>query len=64
MSDTHSVVYVPRPDATPEAERAVLTACYGFILRCHAQKKTAEASSESSCCDDPAIVRDGKEVTM
>jgi hypothetical protein len=64
MSDTPSVWYVPCPDATLEAELAALTACYRFILEHHVQKRTAEPSPDSSSCDDAAIVRNRKEVTM
>ena len=42
------IVYTPRPDATPETERAVLVNVYSFILRCaEAKHATASASSQS-----------------
>lgn len=34
-----SIVYRPRPDATPEGEIAALAAAYSLILDCHAKKK-------------------------
>jgi hypothetical protein len=35
MSDAPRLVYSPRPDATPEAERSALAAVYRFILDSH-----------------------------
>ncbi len=45
MSDAH-INYVPRPDATPEAEREALAQVYRFVLDCQAKRETAEAASE------------------
>ena len=40
-----SVVYEPRPDATPEAELNVLANVYRFILDCHAKKEAAHPAA-------------------
>ncbi len=53
------ISYTPRLDATPEVELAALTACYRFILDCHAKKVAAEPDS----CNDAAIVRNTEEVS-
>jgi hypothetical protein len=37
------IVYVPHPDATPESEAEALAQAYRYILRCHEEKKAAEA---------------------
>ena len=34
-----SVIYAPRPDATPEAEVSALSACYAFILQQQREKQ-------------------------
>jgi hypothetical protein len=52
-----SVVYEPRPDATPEAELSALAAVYRFILDSHAKKMAAEPTPDSDSCSDAAIVR-------
>ena len=55
-----SVVYEPRPDATPEAaELNVLANVYRFILDCHAKKIAAEPDS----CNDAAIMTNIEEVS-
>ena len=57
-----SLVYEPRPDATPEAEVNVLANVYRFILDCHAKKMAAEPAPEPDSCNDAAKVRNTKEV--
>jgi hypothetical protein len=57
--DKPSVTYIPRPDATPEAELNVLANVYRFILDCHRNKTAAEPDS----CDDAALVRNTKGVS-
>jgi hypothetical protein len=42
MSDAPRIVYSPRPDATPEAERSVLGSVYRFILNCQTCEKGAQ----------------------
>jgi hypothetical protein len=42
MSDTPSVVYVPRPDATPESELSVLANVYAYLIKTHDSKKATE----------------------
>jgi hypothetical protein len=44
--DNRRISYVPRPDATPEAELKALAAVYRFILDCHAKKMAAEPAPE------------------
>ncbi len=39
-----TVSYIPRPDATPEAELSALASAYRFILDCHAKKEAAPES--------------------
>jgi hypothetical protein len=52
------IIYVPRPDATPEAELNALAAVYRFILDdCRERKKAAPASRPKQperTKDDPA----------
>ncbi len=40
-----TISYVPRPDATPEAELNVLANVYRFILDCHAKKEAAHPAA-------------------
>ena len=51
MSSPH-ISYTPRLDATPEVELAALTACYRFILDCHAKKMAAEPAPEPDTRDE------------
>ena len=37
------IVYVPRPDTTPETEAEALVTVYRFLLDCHTAKKDAAA---------------------
>jgi len=46
MSDTPSVVYVPRPDATPESEASVLANVYAYLINT-LDSKTAAKSAQS-----------------
>jgi hypothetical protein len=39
-----TITYVPRADATSEAEVAALGAIYKFVLDCHAKKEAAPES--------------------
>ena len=57
-----SVVYEPRPDATPEAKLNVLANVYRFILDCHAKKVAAEPAYEANDRNDVATVRNTEEV--
>ena len=43
--DRASISYAQRGDATPEAEISVLSACYQFILDCHAKKGATRRGS-------------------
>jgi hypothetical protein len=45
-SDGSRLVYVPRGDATPEAELAALTAVYRFVLECAQRRKANEAGDD------------------
>ena len=45
-----SIVYTPRPDATPESELSVLANVYAYLIKTHDSKKAAE----------PAQLRTGK----
>jgi hypothetical protein len=45
MNSTH-ITYTSRPDATPEAELAVLANVYRFILDRRAKKMAAEPAPE------------------
>jgi hypothetical protein len=38
--------YVPRQDASPEAELAALADVFAFVLEAHARKKAAAASGQ------------------
>jgi hypothetical protein len=42
------IEYRPHPDATPEAEVQALAAVYAFILKCHEQKKAADAVGDDA----------------
>ena len=59
MSDAH-INYVPRPDATPEAEREALAQVYRFVLDCWAKRR--KASSEPDGSSNTAIASDTEEV--
>jgi hypothetical protein len=39
------ISYIPRPDATPEAELNVLASVYRFILNCRAKENAAGVTS-------------------
>jgi hypothetical protein len=39
------IIYQPRQDAAPEAERATLANIYRFIIDCHAKRNAASVSS-------------------
>ena len=41
--DKPDVGYTPRPGSTREGEIQALAAVYAFVIRCHEQKKAAEA---------------------
>jgi hypothetical protein len=41
MNSPH-IVYVPRPDATPESELSVLANVYAYLIKTHDSKKVAE----------------------
>jgi hypothetical protein len=41
-----SITYTPRPDATPERERATLADAYRFLIDTHARKYPAAGPSE------------------
>jgi hypothetical protein len=43
MSSPGHIIYTPRPGVSPELEAATLAAVYRYILRCHEEKKDAEA---------------------
>jgi hypothetical protein len=51
-----SIIYVPRPDATPEAELDTLASVYAFVLRCgearRAEEKKNAAGVTSTDGDD------------
>ena len=51
-----SIIYVPRPDATPEAELDTLASVYAFVLRCgearRAEEKQNAAGVPSTDGDD------------
>jgi len=49
-----SIIYRQRPDATPKGELSTVSACYRFILDCHAKKKGA-------CPGAPDDVRKGQD---
>ena len=51
MNSTH-ITYTSRPDATPEAELAVLANVYRFILDCHAKRMAAEPAPEPDGSND------------
>ena len=57
-----SVVYEPRPDATPKAELNVLANVYRFIFDCHAKKMAAGPALEPDSDNDVSITN-GKEVS-
>ena len=44
MSNTPTITYASRPEATPEGELSALAAVYRFILDCNAKKKAALAT--------------------
>ncbi len=44
--DKPRLVYVPREDATPEAECAALAAVYQFVLECARRRESAEAGND------------------
>jgi hypothetical protein len=43
--DRASISYAQRGGATPQAEISVLSACYQFILDCHAKKEATRPGS-------------------
>jgi hypothetical protein len=43
--DKPSIIYVPRPDATPEAEISALGNVYRFILSCREKNEAAPRQS-------------------
>ena len=45
------VAYSSRADATPERERAALSAVYGFVLSRHAKRKAAGSGDEEEASD-------------
>ena len=51
-----SIIYMPRPDATPEAELDTLASVYAFVLRCaearRAEEKQNAAGVTSTDGDD------------
>ncbi len=51
-----SIIYVPRPDAAPEAELDTLASVYAFVLRCaearRAEEKQNAAGVTSTDGDD------------
>ena len=57
MSTPPSIVYAPRPDATPKAELDALANVYRFILDRHAKQKAAEPAPKPDSCNDTAVVR-------
>jgi hypothetical protein len=62
MSDTPSVVYVPRPDATPESEVSVLANVYAYLIKTHDSKKAAEPTQSKTSKANNSIRR--KEAEM
>jgi hypothetical protein len=38
------IVYVPRPDVTPESELSVLVNVYAYLIRNHDSKRAAESA--------------------
>ena len=58
-SNSH-IIYIPRPDATQEAELNALASVYRFILDSRAKKNAAGVVSTNG---DGATVKNGKEVT-
>jgi hypothetical protein len=59
-----SVVYEPRPDATPEAEVNVLANIYRFILDCHAKKIAAEPAPEPDGRDGTKLQGDSADARI
>jgi hypothetical protein len=55
------VIYVPRPDATPEGELAALTATYAFVIQAHERKKAAAPVNESRKGVDTEEWRQGQD---
>lgn len=45
-SDGSRLVYIPRPDATPEGELAALALIYRFLVECAQCRKAAEAEDD------------------
>jgi hypothetical protein len=43
-SNSH-IIYIPRPDATQEAELNALASVYRFVLNCRAKKNAAGVTS-------------------
>jgi hypothetical protein len=54
------VIYVPRPDATPEGELAALTATYAFVIQAHERKKAAAPATRRRKEVDPEERRQGQ----
>jgi len=67
--DSLSVTYVPRQDATPEAEQKAVANVYRFILKRCDRKESVEQISTPSDCDvtddgtNPNLSRDRREAT-
>jgi hypothetical protein len=57
-SRTVTIVYVPLPSVTAEAQLDALADVYGFILGCHAKRESAEAASEPDGSSHTAIASD------
>ena len=43
-----AVAYVPRPDATPEAEASVLAAIYSFVIKSSRAKENAASMTSTN----------------
>ncbi len=41
MSDASRLIYIPRPDATPEGELNSLASIYAFVLKCGQERRKA-----------------------
>jgi len=46
MPEAPRLVYTPRPDATPEAERSALAAVYRYLLDCRVRKEGAHSEEK------------------
>jgi hypothetical protein len=64
VSTPPSIVYAPRPDATPKAELDALASVYRFILDSRAKKMAAEPAPEPDGRDGTKLQGDSADAQI